>query len=230
MGVSLFALAPMASAQDAGVSEEQARCFVSDCDQTAAADPGANAAANAAPDDDCMVTGVCPVGQTRGFHLQTGPAAKASPPARAPRAPAPTTRTSTTRYTSSSRSSAPVASSVGSMKMPASRQSLDMHLDFELGSAQLTPKAMAQADIFARALKDAPSGRQFVIEGHTDSIGSAAYNMQLSRDRANSVVSYLEGKGVPSSKLRAVGYGFEHPLSGTTAADPSNRRVEIVKY
>jgi len=35
---------------------------------------------------------------------------------------------------------------------------------------------------------------------------------------------------VPSSKLRAVGYGFEHPLSGTTAADPSNRRVEIVKY
>jgi outer membrane protein OmpA-like peptidoglycan-associated protein len=37
-------------------------------------------------------------------------------------------------------------------------------------------------------------------------------------------------KGVPRPKLRAVGYAFDHPRDGMTAADPSNRRVEIVRY
>lgn len=69
-----------------------------------------------------------------------------------------------------------------------------------------------------------------MIEGHTDSIGSLASNLQLSRRRAESVVSYLVSQGVPKQRLSAIGYGFRHPRDGFTAADESKRRVEIVRY
>ncbi|WP_232496140.1 OmpA family protein [Novosphingobium kaempferiae] len=173
-----------------------------------------------------MNSGICRVEETRGFHLSTNAKAAATKPGSArPSAPA--------RYVSGSSGKPSAGKSSGAARlatMPASRKSLDMRLSFENASATLTPDARAQADIFARQLKDVPGTRQFVIEGHTDNVGSAAYNRQLSRERAQSVVAYLVGQGVPASKLRAVGYGFDHPRDGTTAADASNRRVEIVRY
>lgn len=222
LGASLFAFSQGVAAQSTAVTDEEARCFVSGCDDAQASDEAASA------DDECMASGVCPVGETRGFHLQTGSSAtkKSTPTASSSSRPA-ASRPNTTRYTGSRPAS---GSSVGQMTMPSSRQSLDMRLEFELGSAQLTSSAQAQADVFARALKDAPGTRQFVIEGHTDSIGSAGYNMRLSRERAKAVVDYLVGHGVPKEKLRSIGYGFQHPREGTKSSDPTNRRVEIVKY
>ncbi|MEE4452454.1 OmpA family protein [Novosphingobium resinovorum] len=221
--MSIFAGAQVASAQNA-VSEEEIKCFVSGCDEAKASD---EAEAKAGDDDECMTSGICPVGETRGFHLSTGAPAKQAatkPGGSAARPAAP-------RYAAST--GGKVAGKVAGasrLAMPATRKSLDMRLSFETASATLTPAARAQADAFARQIKDAAGTRQFVIEGHTDNVGSAAYNRQLSRERAQSVVSYLVGQGVPAGKLRAVGYGFDHPRDGTTAADASNRRVEIVRY
>jgi outer membrane protein OmpA-like peptidoglycan-associated protein len=67
------------------------------------------------------------------------------------------------------------------------------------------------------------------VEGHTDSIGSAAYNQTLSQRRANSVASYLENIGVNSSRIDAVGYGKSQPraTNSTAAGRQLNRRVEI---
>lgn len=220
MSASLLVMAQAASAQDARVSEDEVKCFVSGCDETA------DSTDAAASEDDCMVSGVCPVGETRGFHLSTS-APKTSKPAAPARSSAAKNAGSASRYAGSAR---PAAGSVGKMVVPSTRKSLDMRLTFELGSAELTPEARTQADIFARQLKEASGTRQFVIEGHTDNVGSSAYNLDLSRQRAQSVVRYLVDHGVPQDKLRAVGYGFQHPREGTPASDPGNRRVEIVRY
>lgn len=232
LGVSMFAGAQVASAQSAGVSEEEIHCFVSGCDEATATDAkdatqgGTEAGAG---EDECMVSGVCPVGETRGFHLSANkPAAGKAAPSRTPSAKPAPVRNTATRYTGNTGGVS--SARVGKMAMPATRKSLDMRLSFELGSAQLTPDARQQADIFARQLKEAAGAREFVIEGHTDSIGSPAYNRQLSRERAQAVVNYLVGQGVSKTKLRAVGYGFDHPRDGTRSSDPSNRRVEIVRY
>ncbi|WP_232492309.1 OmpA family protein [Novosphingobium kaempferiae] len=112
---------------------------------------------------------------------------------------------------------------------PPARRSLDMRIQFELGSYELTPRARANADLIARALSADRANRVFTIAGHTDAIGNAAYNRQLSRDRAQAVTDYLIGKGVPPGKVRTVGYGFSRPLGNRAATDPANRRVEIVR-
>lgn len=229
LGVSLFATAQGAAAQNAPVSEEEVKCFVSGCDEAGSGASDASAPSSAqSEDDECMTTGVCPVGETRGFHLSTGAqgASKATAPRQAP-ARNNVARPSTSRLTGARPTG---GGSVGKMTLPASRKSLDMRLSFELGSATLTPEARTQADIFARQLKDASGSRQFVIEGHTDNIGSPAYNLQLSRERAQAVVNYLVDHGVARDKLKAVGYGFQHPRDGAAASDPANRRVEIVRY
>lgn len=106
---------------------------------------------------------------------------------------------------------------------------VDLRLTFELGSATLTPQAMEEARVFAEALK-APSlaERRFTIEGHTDSIGDRASNLDLSRRRAQAVKDYLTSLGVPASRLETVGYGFDRPLEGRSARAEENRRVEAV--
>lgn len=226
LGVSMLAGAQIASAQSTAVSEETIKCFVSGCDEASAAD--AQDASAAEEDDECMTSGICPVGETRGFHLSGNGTAK--PAATKPSSVRPTTQRYGSAASSAKGAGGTKVRNVAKPAMPASRRSLDMRLSFELGSATLTPDARQQADIFARQIKDASGSREFVIEGHTDNIGNAAYNRQLSRERAQSVVNYLVTAGVPSSKLRAVGYGYDNPRDGTAASDPSNRRVEIVRY
>lgn len=186
----------------------------------------AQAQSTAVSEDEarCFVSGVCKIDAEKKFSLtnissaapKSAPKAAAAPKA----APAPRASARVRRTTASGVPARPAAD----------RQSLDMRLSFELGSAQLTREAMAQADIFAKVLKESAgaSGR-FLIEGHTDSIGSREMNLDLSRKRAQSVVSYLVSHGVPASKLTPIGYGYAHPRDGLPASDPSNRRVEIVK-
>jgi outer membrane protein OmpA-like peptidoglycan-associated protein len=71
---------------------------------------------------------------------------------------------------------------------------------------------------------------QITIHGHTDSVGAASYNLKLSQARAESVKSYLVNKGIPSSKLLAVGHG-EEQLKISPEVTPEdkamNRRVEF---
>ena len=68
-----------------------------------------------------------------------------------------------------------------------------------------------------------------VIEGHTDNTGTNDYNLKLSENRAKTVLNYLTGKGIAASRLSAVGYGEEKPVSTnkTAAGRTLNRRVEL---
>lgn len=69
----------------------------------------------------------------------------------------------------------------------------------------------------------------FVIAGHTDSVGNAVYNKTLSQKRAQAVVAYLIQKGIQPNQLVAVGYGEELPIASNNTAQgrEQNRRVEI---
>jgi len=68
------------------------------------------------------------------------------------------------------------------------------------------------------------------VEGHTDSTGSAAYNLELSQQRAQSVLDFLVTEGVDASRLEAVGFGMTRPVADNETAEgrSKNRRVEIV--
>ena len=67
------------------------------------------------------------------------------------------------------------------------------------------------------------------VDGHTDSVGNAGYNMDLSNRRANSVANYLAGRGVDPRRMSAMGYGLERPIASNAseAGRAQNRRVEI---
>ncbi len=69
-----------------------------------------------------------------------------------------------------------------------------------------------------------------LVEGHTDSAGADDYNMSLSKQRAESVTSYLVKNGISSNRLTTKWYGESQPKSdnSTTAGKAKNRRVEMV--
>lgn len=67
------------------------------------------------------------------------------------------------------------------------------------------------------------------VAGHTDSVGSEAYNQTLSEQRAQSVASYLRGQGIDAQRLIVIGYGETRPIAGneTDEGRALNRRVEL---
>ena len=67
------------------------------------------------------------------------------------------------------------------------------------------------------------------IEGHTDSVGDASYNRQLSMQRANSVANYLQGTNVEANRLQTLGMGEGQPIASNDNAQgrQENRRVEL---
>ncbi len=67
------------------------------------------------------------------------------------------------------------------------------------------------------------------MAGHTDSVGSDAYNQKLSEQRATAVGNYLASRGVNRERLILTGAGEQHPVAdnGTDAGRAENRRVEI---
>ena len=99
-------------------------------------------------------------------------------------------------------------------------------VDFEFNLSQLTVPAQQTLDEVARALLTQPE-LNVEIQGHTDSIGSVAYNLNLSQRRAEAVKAYLIGKGVSASVLTAKGYGKAKPIASNDNAEgrAQNRRV-----
>jgi outer membrane protein OmpA-like peptidoglycan-associated protein len=93
----------------------------------------------------------------------------------------------------------------------------------------LLPSAQERLGQVADALKS-HGDREVIVEGHTDSQGSAASNRGLSDRRARSVVSFLVSRGVPSDQIRAEGLGATRPVADNGSADgrANNRRVEII--
>ena len=100
---------------------------------------------------------------------------------------------------------------------------------FEVNGADLQPGTQVQLLRLVEFLKGNPD-RKVLIEGHTDSIGSSEYNLQLSLLRAESVQSFLVGNGLPADRLTAIGYGETRPEAPNDSATgrQQNRRVEVV--
>lgn len=105
-------------------------------------------------------------------------------------------------------------------------------IEFETGSAGLTTRAVATLDNLGKALASLQgAGFRFRLEGHTDTVGTEAYNLTLSERRAEAVAAYLASHyGIDPARLQPVGMGKEHPLVVTPDQTPEarNRRVEVV--
>lgn len=107
---------------------------------------------------------------------------------------------------------------------------------FEFGKADLTGDARGKVRGISEVLTEQAGGRRVSIEGHTDSVGSDAYNQQLSERRAASVAGALESDGVSSQRVTTKGYGKRYPVAPNTNPDGTdnpagrakNRRVEVV--
>ncbi len=100
---------------------------------------------------------------------------------------------------------------------------------FDFNKSDLTPQA---TEIVDTAAKNAGPAKvtQLTVTGHTDTVGSDAYNMRLSRRRAESVAAQLEKDGIPSSEIEIVAKGKRDLLvpTGDGVREPQNRRVQIV--
>jgi OOP family OmpA-OmpF porin len=99
-------------------------------------------------------------------------------------------------------------------------------LQFAFGSAELTDADKQILDEMAENL----TRLKFVsgtIEGHTDSVGSEAFNQGLSERRAQTVAAYLESKGIAAGRMQVVGRGESDPVGDNNTAEgrAMNRRV-----
>lgn len=99
---------------------------------------------------------------------------------------------------------------------------------FVTGSAKLSAKSNPALNSVVTLLNE-DKNLKLSIEGHTDNVGKADYNKNLSDKRAASVKSYLVSKGVDESRLTAEGFGMEKPVATnkTAAGRAQNRRVEL---
>jgi len=100
---------------------------------------------------------------------------------------------------------------------------------FDFARADLTDRAR---QIIAEAAANAPrvQATRIDVTGHTDTVGSAAFNQALSVRRGEAVAAELERRGIPRTQMVIRGVGFTQPLvpTGPNVREPQNRRVEIV--
>lgn len=108
-------------------------------------------------------------------------------------------------------------------------------LYYEYDQAELHPRAKKQLEIVANILKASPT-KKLKIGGHTDALGSDAYNVNLSKRRAEAVKAFIISQGVPVTQVETLAYGKEAPLSPNVNPDGTdnpegrsrNRRAEIL--
>ena len=100
---------------------------------------------------------------------------------------------------------------------------------FATGRAELKGGVPSNLNTLADFLNKYPK-RTVLIEGHTDNVGSASSNLDLSQRRADSVKSYLVGQGIAGSRLAATGKGENAPVAGNDSSTgrQQNRRVEVI--
>ena len=114
----------------------------------------------------------------------------------------------------------------------SNRPQAGLEVLFTFDSANLGPNATRVLDTLAQALNSKElSPYCFEIQGHTDNVGKAAYNVKLSARRASSVAGYLSSKGkVAKGRLIAVGFGQNNPIAdnSTDMGRARNRRVQVL--
>ncbi len=105
---------------------------------------------------------------------------------------------------------------------------LGAHTLFDFDKSTLRPEGKAELDELVTKMK-AVNVTTATLTGHTDSVGSDAYNQGLSERRVNAVMDYLVGAGIDSSIMSASGMGESQPVADNSTRDgrQQNRRVEI---
>ncbi len=197
------------------------------------------AVAQGTPSADQIIRALRPTGPvqggTRGIRPAATPpaAASAAAPVSAPAEPRPTAAPVVVPAAAQSAAVVPVLPPVpATPQPPAAALSIDLTVQFQSGSAELTPEAMRTLDQLGQALSsEALAAFRFRIEGHTDTTGSRDVNMTLSQARAAKVAEYLQGKfGVAANRLEPVGRGQQALKVATPdqTPEPRNRRVQVI--
>ncbi|SMX49116.1 OmpA family protein [Maliponia aquimaris] len=115
---------------------------------------------------------------------------------------------------------------------PKPLPTIDLEILFAYDSFDLTPEARIKLSSLASALQD-PSfkDRTLIFIGHTDAVGSAAYNRLLSQRRADAVAQYVrQTMNLPTSKIQSVGVGFDKLKNVYRPDAAENRRVQVVVF
>lgn len=101
-------------------------------------------------------------------------------------------------------------------------------INFDFDSYVIKKESYSALDEAVKVLKKYDE-MLFVVEGYTDDVGSDAYNLNLSRERAKSVMNYFVSKGIPANRISSTGYGESKPIASneTEEGRAKNRRVEI---
>jgi outer membrane protein OmpA-like peptidoglycan-associated protein len=115
-------------------------------------------------------------------------------------------------------------------EIASTRPNIDLDIQFDYNSADISTTSLPSVQALGKALSDANlKGSTFVVAGHTDAVGSEAYNQDLSERRADSIKRYLTEKyGINGTDLVTVGYGKTKPKNPNAPLDPVNRRVQVV--
>jgi outer membrane protein OmpA-like peptidoglycan-associated protein len=102
---------------------------------------------------------------------------------------------------------------------------------YPFNSADMLPAGRENLRQLAQSLQRYP-GTEVLIVGHTDNVGSDAYNMGLSQRRADAARSYLVSMGVPGERIRTSGRGESEPVGSneTETGRQQNRRVEVAIF
>ncbi|WDD90997.1 OmpA family protein [Burkholderia sp. FERM BP-3421] len=113
--------------------------------------------------------------------------------------------------------------------MPPAVTTLGADANFDTAQASLTPAARARLDQLIDEARGV-SIRTVTVNGYTDSVGSDAYNLDLSERRAQTVRAYLQDHGLKAGKFVGRGYGKADPVDSneTAAGRASNRRVDVL--
>ena len=163
-------------------------------------------------------SGACVV--TQGAVLPECAGPKAAPAA--PAAPAEPAKPATPAPAKPAEPSKPAPSSV--------RQSVVIQADalFDFDKSVVRPDGKKSIDEALAKIKGVDL-EMVIATGHTDSIGTDAYNQKLSERRAAAVKEYLVSKGIPASKITTIGKGESQPVATNKTAEgrQKNRRVDI---
>jgi len=114
--------------------------------------------------------------------------------------------------------------------MAKDKPNIDLEITFDYNSANISAKSLPSVQALGRALTNPDlKGSTFIVAGHTDAIGSDAYNQKLSVRRAESVKAYLVSKGIEANRVYTEGKGKKQPVADnkTREGRAKNRRVEI---
>jgi outer membrane protein OmpA-like peptidoglycan-associated protein len=101
-------------------------------------------------------------------------------------------------------------------------------INFDYGKASIKDEANKTLQAIVEILVQYPNAN-FVVEGHTDSVGSKGFNQKLSEERAASIVEFLTSNGVDAARLSSVGFGETSPVASNDTKEgmAQNRRVEV---